>query len=131
MIIVRIALPILALSLFLGSCSTKSTGTLKKGDVVTITEELRERAETQWEDVSYTDGFTSMIPKDTKLEVLFTPAPASQVFECRPVEVNGIKDADSVEAFFVPEQIRTKEGYSSYAFALKKEFLGTKIKKVD
>lgn len=129
MLLVRIALPVLALGLFLGSCSTKTTGTLKKGDIVTITEELREPAETQWEDAAYTDGFTAMIPKGTKMEVLFTPAPAAQVFECRPVEVNGLKSADEVEAFFVPEPIRNKEGYTSYSFALKKELIGTKIKK--
>jgi len=129
MTIVRVTLPMLVLGLLLGGCSTKSGSSLKKGDIVTVQEELRETAETQWEDPSYTDGFTAMIPKGTKLEVLFTPAPASQVFECRPIEVNGIKDADSVEAFFVPEPILNKEGYTSYSFALNKEFIGTKLTK--
>jgi hypothetical protein len=112
----------------LGGCG--SGGNVKKGDIIILQEDLRERAETQWED-SYTDGFTTIIPKGTKLEVLFTPAPAAQVFECRPVEVNGKKDPEEVEAFFVPEHILNKEGYSSYVFALKKEFVGTKIKKVE
>jgi hypothetical protein len=126
----RLILPLVVLGFIIGGCGSGSKNQLKKGDIVIVQEELRERAETQWAD-SYTDGFTTEIPKGTRLEVLFTPAPASPIFECRPVEVNGKKDAAEVEAFFVPDHIRTKDGYVSYAFALKKEYLGTKVKKAE
>ena len=129
MVVSRFLVPLIGLACLMGGCSS-GKNELKKGDFVIIQEELRERAETQWAD-SYTDGFTTEIPEGTKLEVLYTPAPAAQVFECRPVEVNGKKNADEVEAFFVPEHIRTKDGYRSYTFALKKEYLGTKVKKAD
>lgn len=126
---IRSILPLFIFAFLLGSCSSKSTSSLKKGDIIITQEELRERAETQWEDASYTDGFISMIPKGTKLEVLFTPAGAAAIIECRPIEVNGITNADEVEAFFVPEPIRFKEGYTSYSFGLKLAMLGTKITK--
>ena len=129
MVPLRFSLPLVILAGCLIGCGSSSKNSLKKGDIVIIEEQLRERAETQWAD-SYTDGFIAELPKGTKCEVLYTPAPAAQVFECRPVEVNGKKTPEEVEAFFVPEHIRNKEGYVSYVFALKKEDLGTKIKKV-
>lgn len=125
----RLILPLVLLtSLFIG-CGSNPAKTVKKGDFVILEEGMRERAETQWAD-SYTDGFTVELPKGTRLEVLYTPAPASQVFECRPVEINGKKEPGDVEAFFVPDHIRNKDGYQSYSVALKKEFLGSTIKKV-
>ena len=124
----RCTLSFIALACCIIGCGG-SRNEVKKGDIVILEEELRERAETQWAD-SYTDGFTTELPKGTRLEVLYTPAPAAQVFECRPVEVNGKKTPEEVETFFVPEHIRNKEGYVTYVFALKKADLGTKIKKV-
>lgn len=115
-------------AIFIGCGGSGKGSDLKKGDVVTIEEDLRETAETQWAN-SYTDGFTTVLPKGTKMKVLYTPAPAAQVFECIPVEINGKTDPTAVEEEIVPEHIRTKEGYSSYSFALKKEYLGTKINK--
>lgn len=125
----RIILPLVLLALLGIGCGSNPAKTLKKGDVVILEDDIRERAETQWAD-SYTDGFTIELPKGTRLEVLYTPAPASQVFECRPIEVNDKKEPDDVETFFVPDHIRNKEGYRSYSVALKKELLGTSIKKV-
>ena len=125
----RLTLPFVVLAFCIIGCGSGSKNTLKKGDIVVLEETMRERAETQWAD-SYTDGFTTELPKGTKLEVLYTPAPAAQVFECRPIEVNGKKTPEEVEEFFVPEHIRNKEGYISYVFALNKADLGTKIKKV-
>ena len=103
---------------------------MKKGDIIVTEEELRESAETQW-DGNFTDGFIAEIPKGTKLEVLYTPAVTAQVFECRPVEVNGLKDPEAVEAFFVPEPVRNKIGYKSYTFAFNKNYIGTKVAKVE
>lgn len=109
-------------------CSSKVD--IKKGDKLVVVETLREKAETQWED-SYTDGFTAEIPKGTVLEVLYNPRTGANIFECRPVEVNGNTDPSAVEEFFVPEHIRNKYGYSGYSFAIKTEYLGTKVKKAD
>lgn len=113
---------------FIAGCG--SVTTIKKDDQIVVLEEFRERAETQW-DENYTDGFMQIIPKGTVLKVLYTPAPAGQVIECRPIEVNGIKDPDKVETFFVPEHIKNKEGYQGYAFAIQKSFLGKQVKKVE
>ena len=125
----RFSLPVMFLALLIISCGSNSSKVVKKGDFVILEEDMRERAETQWAE-SYTDGFTIELPKGTRLEVLYTPAPAAQVFECRPVEINGIKDPEEVEKFFVPDFIRNKDGYLSYVVALKKELLGSSIKKV-
>lgn len=127
---VRLLLPLLLFACFFGGCGGKSPGAkLQKGDILVIEEDLRERAETQWAD-AYTDGFITVLPKGTRVEVLFAPAPAAQIFECRPVEINGKTDPTAVEEEIVPEHIRTKDGYVSYVFALKKAYLGTKVKKV-
>jgi hypothetical protein len=115
------------LALFMGGCSSGNQSSVKKGDKLVVQEDLpRENAETQWAD-SYTDGFTSAIPKGTVLEVLYTPNSSGNIIEVKPVEVQGNKDAESVEAFFVPEQIRTKEGYKDYAFSIKKDYIGSKV----
>ncbi len=126
----KVVISFIIIALIMISGCGPSTKDVKKGDIVITEEVLRERAETQWED-NFTDGFITEIPKGTKLEVLFTPTPAAKVFECRPIEVNGEKDPDMVEAFFVPEPIKNKIGYKSYSFALKKEYLGTKVKKLE
>lgn len=124
----NIGIPLMILACLIAGCGSGSGSKLKKGDIVVAEEKIRASAETQWED-NYTDGFTTEIPKGTRLEVLYTPAATANVVECRPVEVNGVKDPEEVEAFFVPEAIRIKEGYVSYAFSLKDEYLGKELKK--
>lgn len=126
----RLFIPLFILTAIIIGCGGSGKGSnLNKGDVVVIQEDLRETAETQWAN-SYTDGFTTVLPKGTKLKILYKPAPAAQVFECIPIEINGKTDPEAVEEEVVPEHIRNAEGYESYSFALKKEFLGTKILKV-
>lgn len=125
----KLGATLILLALVIGACGP-SGKEVKKGDIVVTEEVLRETAETQWED-NFTDGFVTEIPKGTKLEVLSTPPVTAQVFECRPVEVNGEKDPVMVEAFFVPEPVKNRIGYKSYSFAIKKEYLGTKVKKVE
>ena len=63
---VRLLLPFIVFALILSGCGGGSGGELKKGDIVIIEEDLRERAETQWED-AYTDGFTTVLPKGPRL----------------------------------------------------------------
>lgn len=114
------------LNLFCIGCGTKQPG-IKKGDKILVKEELpKETAETQWED-NYIDGFTAAIPRGTVLEVLFTPNTGAAIVECIPVEIDNKKDPDSVEALFVPEAIRTKEGYKSYSFSIKTSYIGSKV----
>ncbi|MBN1307980.1 MAG: hypothetical protein JXA18_08695 [Chitinispirillaceae bacterium] len=127
---IRIFVPLSILACLIGGCGPGAGKTVKEGDIVVTQEVLRETAETQWED-SHVDGFTFEIPKGTHLKVLYTPAATVSVFVCRPVEVNGEKDPDMVEAFFVPEPVKNKMGYTSYSFALKKEYLGSKVKKLE
>lgn len=124
--ILRPVIFLATLSLFCVGCGTKQPG-IKKGDKLVVKEELpRETAETQWED-NYTDGFTAAIPAGTVLEVLFTPKMGAAIVECIPVEIGDNKDPESVEAAIVPESIRTKEGYKSYAFSIKTSYIGTQI----
>jgi hypothetical protein len=130
MSLARLFIPLFILTAIMTGCGGSGKGSnLNKGDIVITQEDLRETAETQWAN-SYTDGFTTVLPKGTKLKVLYKPAPAAQVFECIPVEINGKTDPAAVEAEVVPEHIRNKEGYESYVFALKKAYIGTEIKKV-
>jgi hypothetical protein len=111
--------------LYIG-CGTKQPG-IKKGDKIMVKEELpKETAETQWED-NYIDGFTTAIPRGTVLEVLFTPKIGAALFECIPVEIGDTKNPDSVEALFVPEEIRTKEGYKSFSFSIKTCYIDSKV----
>lgn len=108
-----------------------SQNQIKKGDRLSVEETLeREKIETLWEDESFSDAFKNDIPKGTILEVSYPPRTGSTVVECIPVEVNGIKDADSVEALLVPENIRNKEGYKGYTISIKMDYIGKQVKKV-
>ncbi len=121
--------PLCVIALMIAGCGGGSgTGAeVKKGDQLIVEEDLREQATTKWEDSAYTDGFTIIVPKGTRLEIVTQPTRTG--FECRPVEVNGEKDPEKVEEFFVPEHIRTRMGYISYSFPVKKEQLGKAVKK--
>lgn len=107
------------------------TNDIKKGDRLSVEETLeREKIETLWEDNSFSDAFNNDIPKGTILEVSYAPRTGSMVVECTPVEVNGVKDADSVEALLVPENIRNKEGYKGYTISIKLDYIGKQIKRL-
>jgi hypothetical protein len=103
---------------------------VKKGDRLIVQEVLREKAETQWDD-SHTDGFIKEIPIGTVLEVVYAPRTGSSIVECIPVEVEGIKDADSVEQYFVPENIYNTDGYKTFSFSMKLEYIGKQLKKAE
>lgn len=119
-----------SLLLVMGCGGSSDKSGLKKGDILETLEELRERGEVELSD-SYTEGFSVIIPKGSKLKVLYTPSPTVGVFECVPIEVNGVTDPDEIETMFVPERIRVKEDYKSFSITLKKEYLGTKLKKIE
>lgn len=113
----------------IGGCSSQND--LKKGDRLSVEETLeREKIETIWEDASFSDAFKNDIPKGTILEVVYSPRAGSSVVECVPVEVNGITDADSVEAILVPENIRNKDGYKGYTITINLQYIGKQVKKV-
>jgi len=124
---------VLFLSVFaLALTGCGSNDEIKKGDRLSVEETLeREKIETLWEDASYSDAFNNDIPKGTILEVSFQPRTGSKVIECTPVEVNGVKDADSVEALLVPENIRNKDGYKGYTISIKLDYIGKKVKKLN
>ncbi|NLG16984.1 MAG: hypothetical protein GX556_06585 [Fibrobacter sp.] len=124
----KLILSFTAIVFIFAGCSSKVD--VKKGDRLVVLETLRESAETQWED-SYTDGFTTEIPVGTVMEVLFNPRTGSNIIECKPIEVNGTKDAQEVDNFFVPEHIRNKQGYVGYSFSIKTEYMGKKVKKAE
>ena len=109
-----------------------SNNEIKLGDRLSVEETLeREKIETLWEDKSYSDDFNKDIPKGTILEVSYPPRTGSKIVECTPIEINGIKDADSVEALLVPENIRTKEGYKGYTISIKLDYIGKQVKKLE
>lgn len=118
-----------AFSFVIAGCSSQSE--IKKGDRLSVEQTLeREKIETLWEDASYSDAFKNDIPKGTILQVTFAPRTGSSAVECTPIEVNGIKDADAVEAILVPENIRNKEGYKGYTISIKLEYIGKQVKKI-
>jgi hypothetical protein len=114
------------ISFGLTGCGIKQPS-IKKGDKLIVKEELpKETAETQWEN-SYTDGFTGTIPKGTILEVLNTPEHLASAFDCIPLQIGDKNDPATVEKLIVPENIRSKEGYKSYSFSIKKDYIGSKV----
>lgn len=123
---------VLLLSIFVFAITgCGSQNQINKGDRLSVEETLeREKIETIWEDESFSDAFKNDIPKGTILEVRYSPRTGSTVIECTPVEINGIKDADSVEALLVPENIRNKDGYKGYTIAIKVDYIGKQVKKV-
>ena len=122
---------VLFLSIIVFAIAGCGSITKLKGDRLSVEELWREKKiETLWEDNSYSDAFNNDIPKGTILEVSFAPRTGSKVIECIPVEVNGVKDADSVEALLVPENIRNKEGYKGYTIAIKLDYIGKQVKKL-
>lgn len=124
--VVKLIVTLSAFSLMFSGCGIKTIST-QKGDKLIVQENLpRENVETLWEG-SYTDGFTTEIPKGTVLEVLLTPNAGSSIIECTVIEINGEKDPGAIEEFFVSEQIRIREGYKGCIFSIKKEYLGTKV----
>ena len=119
---------LVTLAFIIVGCGSQTS--VKKGDRLVVVESLRESAETLWEE-DYTDGFVAVIPEGTILEVLFNPRTGAGVIECVPVEVNGSKELDAVEKFFVPDHIRNRDGFKGYSFSIKTEYLGKKVKKAD
>ncbi len=128
MINARFVLPLIVIAVIIGGCS--SGGEVKKGDILVVKNLIQEQAETQWEN-NYTDRFIAALPKGTRLQVTVTPTPEAKVFECIPVEVNGEKDPDSIEAYIVPDSFRKKPDYLSYKFIFDKKYVGSKLKRAD
>lgn len=114
-------------ALILAGCGSKTT--VAKGDKFIVQEEIRENAEIRLD--GYVDGVQVTLPEGTVLEVLYTPPATGNVIECIPVELNQQKDSEEIESLLIPERFRFKEGYNGYSFAIKKEYIGSKIKKAN
>lgn len=120
---------ILILSIFaliIAGCSSKTS--VKKGDQFIVQEEMRENAEIRLD--GYVDGVKVTLPEGTTLEVLYTPPSSGNYMECIPVVLNENKDPEEIESILIPERFLLKEGYNGYSLAIKREYIGTKIKKV-
>lgn len=118
-----------ALTIAFVGCGSQND--IKKGDRFAVEETLeRQKIETVWDDVSFSDAFNNDIPKGTILEVTFSPRTGSTIIECKPVEVNGTNDPDSIEAMLVPENIRNKDGYKGFTLSIKTDYIGKQVKKV-
>ncbi|MDG5814060.1 hypothetical protein QA601_03150 [Chitinispirillales bacterium ANBcel5] len=98
-----------------------------KGDRFVVTEEMSKRAELH----RNSDGFRAILPKGTVLQVVATPRAAAGVMEVVPVEMEGNTDTESVMDSFIPENIRRRYGDVQYIIGLSKDYIGTKIEKIE
>ncbi len=103
---------------------------VKKGDRFEVLEDLRVTANTEWEQ-PYADGFATIIPKGTVIQARFTTTPGASFFECVPVEVNRSKNQVAIVSYFVPEQVRKREGFKGFSFSLAVKDIGTKYKRLE
>jgi hypothetical protein len=117
---------IAGIACFIAGCS--STPAVKKGDSFEVLSELREAASTHWEQ-PFTDGFTKVIPPGTVLQAVADPQAGAEFFECVPVSVNGNKDPEYINTFFVPEGTRLRAGFQGFSFNLPMKYIGDKLKK--
>lgn len=126
--IVTFSLVIFFLSIISIGCGD-SASSIKKGDQFIALESLQEAADVQTSS-DYSDGFTCYVPKGAKLEALYN-INSSGFFECKVIEVNGKKDESGVYEALVPEGVRNKEGFESFSLTFNKEYIGTKLKKIE
>lgn len=117
-------------AVFLVGCGGSGPG-VKKGDKLVVSETLpRERIGMEYSE-GVTDGTYKEIPKGTVLEVVITPKVGASGVEVIPVEVEGKKDPEEVQHFFVPERFSNREGFLGYSLVLKNEYIGTKVNKAE
>ncbi|MFP4164701.1 MAG: hypothetical protein ACLFQB_12580 [Chitinispirillaceae bacterium] len=115
---------------FLVGCGNSGPD-VKAGDKVVVPEELpREKINLEYSG-GESDGVYKPVPEGTVLEVVITPKTASPIVELIPVEVEGEKDSEKVQDFFVPNRFSKREGFLAYTIPLKKEYFGTKVKKLE
>ena len=103
---------------------------VKKGDRFEVLEDMRTTANTE-PDQPFTDGFSTVIPAGSVVEARFTTTPGASFFECAPVTVHGSTNPVAIMHFFVPDHIRTREGFTGFWFSLPIKQIGTKLKPID
>lgn len=101
-------------------------GGVKKGQRFKVVSEIRVNTSTEW-DGPYSDGFISIIPVGTVVEARYSVSASSAYFEAVPVMVNGRGDERAVTRYFVPEAIRTREGFLGFSFSLPLKAVGTQL----
>ncbi|MDO5577589.1 MAG: hypothetical protein Q4F84_10965 [Fibrobacter sp.] len=130
MIQIKQILTLSLFALFLVGCGGKSNKpAAAKGDKFVVEEEIFENAEIRLD--GYVDGVKVTLPVGTVLEVLFKPPTSSNFIECIPVELNKVTDSEEIESTLIPEKFLNNDGYTGYSFAINKDYIGSKIKKVD
>lgn len=126
--IICLSLAFFILSTFTIGCGG-SASSVKKGDRFVAMESLQEAADVQTTS-DYSDGFTCYVPKGAILEALYN-INSSGFFECKVVEVDGKTSEEDVYAVLVPEAVKNKDGFESFSLTFNKEYIGTKLKKVE
>lgn len=126
--ILTLSLALFILSTFSIGCGD-SASSVKKGDRFVAMESLQEAADVQTSS-DYSDGFTCYVPKGAVLEALYN-INSSGFFECKVVEVEGKTSQEDVYLNLVPEAVRNKEGFESFSLTFNKEYIGSKLKKVE
>jgi hypothetical protein len=123
---IRIALTAIVFAVVIGCGAGNS---VKKADRFVLLEDMKLNAATQWA-TEYSDGFSCVLSKGTVVEAISGNSRGEAFFECKPVSINGVTDADQVEQLIVPAHILNREGFIGYAFALSVADLGKKFEKV-
>ncbi|MBD3390402.1 MAG: hypothetical protein GF418_00170 [Chitinivibrionales bacterium] len=113
----------------LGAAGCGQRTAVKKGELFGVIGEIRTEATTEWEQ-PYSDGFVAIIPTGTVLEARFTTTPGAAYFECTPIMVNNTKDPVAIIEHFVPEGIRTRQGFEGFSFTLPVKLIDTKLKRL-
>jgi hypothetical protein len=104
-------------------------GSLKKGDLLETTQELRVNGESVWDDGT-TEAFTRDIPPGTMFKVLFPQRPGLDIIEVIPVKVEGRENVEFVTEYFLPPHLKTRFGFKSFSITLELADIGTKVKRV-
>ena len=119
---------IVIFSAFTWNCG-ESIPEVNQGDLLRVIKGFQGNFETEWEEDSYSEGFTKMIPEGTVLRVVIS-VPTSRLMTCTPFRINGNEDIRDVAEFFIPPHIINRRGLLSYTIELVKTDMGIKFEKL-
>ncbi len=122
----RVSVCVAAFLLIVAGCGSNS---LKKGDLLVTTEQMRVNGESVWEDGT-TEAFTRDIPPETVFRVLYPQRTGLDIIEVHPVRVEGKKDPDFITQYFLPPHLRDRYGLKGFSVTLNLSELGAAYKRV-
>ncbi|MFW5959786.1 MAG: hypothetical protein ACOCSE_01545 [Chitinivibrionales bacterium] len=122
-----IAVIVISILVLFAGCGDEVS--VEKGDKYKLNSSFKVEAVTDMGDA--TDGFTFTLPEGTVVEAIYSAGAGKGFFEANIIEMNGMNNFDKIEQVVVPSNIRRKEEYVSYSFALPLDSIGTMLEKVE